>query len=78
MSINNSLYELLATEYAKIKCPVCGKSPCLEVSSYAKFYTHSCGHPEVEPLIERADQKCGASLNDGKPRTVRLVPPPEK
>jgi hypothetical protein len=32
----------------------------------------------VEPLIERADQKCVASLNDGKPRTVRLVPPPEK
>lgn len=78
MSINSLYYELLAIEYAKIKCPICGKSPSLVVLSRDKFYTRSCGHPEVELLTEEADRKCIASLNAGMPRSVRFVPPSEK
>lgn len=78
MKYSNELYELLAVEYSKIKCPVCGKSPELEVSSYNKFYTHSCGHGEVELLIQQADQRCVALLYSDTSRTIRLVPPPKE
>lgn len=69
MKYSDELYELLAVEYAKIKCPVCGKSPELEVSSYNKFYTHSCGHDEVERLIDQAEQKCLVLLNTDNSNT---------
>lgn len=78
MSINNPFYALLSSEYAKIKCPVCGKSPSLEISSYKEFSVNYCGHHEVEPLMEEADQRCVAKSGAEAPRTVRLVPPPKK
>lgn len=78
MKYSKELYELLAVEYSKIKCPVCGKSPELEVLSCNKFYTRSCGHAEVELLIQQADQRCVALLNSDTTRTIRFVPPPKE
>lgn len=78
MSVNNPFYALLSSEYAKIKCPVCGNSPRLEISSYKEFSVNFCGHHEVEPLIEEADQRCVAKSGAEAPRTMRLVPPPKK
>ena len=78
MNSDNVVYERLASEYAKIKCPVCGTSPKLEVLPYGQFNTRSCGHQEMELLIQQADQRCVAKSGAEAPRTVRLVPPPKK
>ena len=78
MNSDNVVYERLASEYAKIKCPVCGKSPRLEVLPYGKFNSLSCGHQEVELLIQQTDQRCVASLSPDRARTIRLVPPSKK
>ena len=60
MNYNILFFQLLKSEYAKIKCPICGKSPRVTDVFGTDFKTsYSCPHiKEVEPLIDEAERRC--------------------
>jgi hypothetical protein len=51
----NNFLEELQKEYDKLHCPICGCTPRVVPTTGHQYETHSCGHPQLESMIEELE-----------------------
>lgn len=61
----NDFFRKRQEAYSKLTCPVCGCKPTLTPCSQ-----DSCGHPELESLIEEAEERLIAEERESEPRLI--------
>ena len=52
--------------YSKLTCPICGCTPTL-----TPYSEQSCGHPELERLIEETEDRLLMEEQESEPRLIK-------
>ena len=52
--------------YSKLTCPICGCTPTL-----TPYSEQSCGHPELERLIEETEERLLMEEQESEPRLIK-------
>jgi hypothetical protein len=73
--LRNTLY--ITDELKKLVCPICGKSPSVEIIGRDSYNLTVC-HSELEKLCDEREQQILAEFKASEPpqRTVKIRKPP--
>lgn len=57
-----------------IECPVCGSKPTYTMTGVHSYKQHSCGHAELEKLIQQREREFLQNQHKSNTVRVRLKP----